>query len=116
MATGRPLARLRAEAPAPPSSPPPGSPGGWSRHCSWCPACSCSAIPRARGWAPGSTTSRSAPLPPALLAAGLGWDITALTVAGAIGPAHIGLDRVIRAGPKYDHGFAVTRPGVWERC
>ncbi|PJE95117.1 DUF4260 domain-containing protein [Streptomyces carminius] len=69
--------------------------------------------PRAGAWV--YNLAHSAPLPLALLAAGLGWDVTALTVAGAIGLAHIGLDRVIKAGLKYDHGFAITHLGVWER-
>jgi uncharacterized protein DUF4260 len=57
--------------------------------------------------------AHSAPLPLALLAAGLGWQITALAVAGAIGLFHIGLDRAIKAGLKYDHGFAISHLGVW---
>ncbi|MEV7424748.1 DUF4260 domain-containing protein [Streptomyces sp. NPDC091212] len=66
--------------------------------------------PKAGAWI--YNLAHSAPLPLALLAAGLGWHIAALTVAGAIGLFHIGLDRAIKAGLKYDHGFAVTHLGV----
>jgi hypothetical protein len=54
----------------------------------------------------------SAPLPLALLAAGAGWHLGALTVAGAIGLFHLGLDRVLKFGLKYDHGFGFTHLGV----
>jgi len=53
----------------------------------------------------------SAPLSLALLAAGAGWHLTALTVAGAVGLFHIGLDRVLKFGLKYDHSFGVTHLG-----
>ena len=53
----------------------------------------------------------SAPLPLALLAAGAGWHLTALTVAGAVGLFHLGLDRVLKFGLKYDHSFGVTHLG-----
>ena len=56
----------------------------------------------------------TAPLPVALLAAGLGWHTTALTVAGAIGLVHIGLDRLLGYGVKYDHGFGHTHLGTKE--
>ena len=56
--------------------------------------------------------AHSAPLPLALLAAGAWWDSTALTVAGAVGLFHLGLDRVLRYGLKYDHSFGHTHLGV----
>jgi hypothetical protein len=54
----------------------------------------------------------SAPLPLALLIAGSVWDRNALIVAGAIGLLHIGVDRVMKYGLKYDHSFAITHLGV----
>ncbi|MFI5934187.1 DUF4260 domain-containing protein [Actinoplanes sp. NPDC051494] len=54
----------------------------------------------------------SAPLPLALLLAGYHWDRDALIVAGVVGLFHIGLDRVLRYGLKYDHSFALTHLGV----
>lgn len=51
-------------------------------------------------------------LPLALLGAGAGWDVSALTVAGAVGLFHIGLDRLLKYGVKYDHSFGVTHLGV----
>ena len=56
--------------------------------------------------------AHTAPLPVALLAAGLGWHTTALTVAGAVGLVHIGLDRLLGYGVKYDHGFGHTHLGT----
>ena len=56
--------------------------------------------------------AHSAPLPLALLAAGAGWRISALTVAGVIGLLHIGLDRLMKYGLKYDHSFGHTHLGV----
>lgn len=55
--------------------------------------------------------AHTAPLPVALLAAGLGWQLTALTVAGTIGLIHLGLDRLLGYGVKYDHGFGHTHLG-----
>ena len=55
--------------------------------------------------------AHTAPLPVALLAAGLGWHTTALTVAGAVGLVHLGLDRLLGYGVKYDHGFGHTHLG-----
>lgn len=56
--------------------------------------------------------AHSAPLPLALLAAGATWHRTTLTVAGAVGLLHIGLDRLLTYGLKYDHGFCITHLGV----
>jgi len=56
--------------------------------------------------------AHTAPLPVALLAAGLGWHTTALTVAGAIGLVHVGLDRLMGYGVKYDGGFGHTHLGI----
>lgn len=56
--------------------------------------------------------AHTAPLPLALLAAGAGWHISALTVAGAVGLFHIGLDRLLTYGVKYDHGFGITHLGT----
>jgi hypothetical protein len=53
----------------------------------------------------------STPLPLALLAAGAAWHHDALIVAGAIGLFHLGLDRVLKFGLKYDHGFGLTHLG-----
>lgn len=65
--------------------------------------------PRTGAWV--YNLMHSARLPLALLIAGAGWDNTALTVAGAVGLLHIGVDRM-RYGLKYDHSFAVTHLGV----
>lgn len=59
--------------------------------------------------------AHSAPLPLALLAAGAGWNSGALTVAGAIGLFHLGLDRLTAYGLKYDHGFGATHLGIHGR-
>ncbi|GAA4596221.1 hypothetical protein GCM10023194_67870 [Planotetraspora phitsanulokensis] len=56
--------------------------------------------------------THTAPLPLALLAAGAGWHIGALTVAGAVGLLHLGLDRLMKYGVKYDHSFGMTHLGV----
>ena len=56
--------------------------------------------------------AHTAPLPVALLAAGLGWDVTALTVAGAAGLFHLGLDRALGYGVKHDSGFGHTHLGI----
>jgi hypothetical protein len=56
--------------------------------------------------------AHTAPLSVALLAAGLAWDVTALTVAGAVGLVHIGLDRALGYGVKYDEGFGHTHLGI----
>lgn len=66
--------------------------------------------PKAGPWFYNLT--HSAPLPLALLGAGAYGDSSALTVAGAVGLFHIGLDRVLKYGLKYDHAFAVTHLGV----
>ena len=58
--------------------------------------------------------AHTAPLPVALLAAGLAWDVDALTVAGAVGLVHIGLDRALGYGVKYDLGFGHTHLGSKE--
>ena len=56
--------------------------------------------------------AHTAPLPVALLAAGLGWHSTALTVAGAVGLFHIGVDRALGYGVEHDHGFGHTHLGA----
>jgi len=56
--------------------------------------------------------AHTAPLPLAVLGAGTGWHISALTAAGAIGLLHLGLDRVMKYGVKYDHSFGITHLGV----
>lgn len=56
--------------------------------------------------------AHSAPLPLALLAAGAAWDSNAFTAAGAVGLFHLGLDRLLRYGLKYDHSFGHTHMGV----
>ncbi|MQA33126.1 DUF4260 domain-containing protein [Modestobacter roseus] len=56
--------------------------------------------------------SHTAPLAVVLLAAGLGWDVAALTVAGAVGLVHVGLDRALGYGVKYDDGFGHTHLGM----
>ncbi len=66
--------------------------------------------PRVGAWT--YNLAHTAPLPLALLGAGAGWHTSALTVAGAIGLLHLGLDRVMKYGVKYDHGFAVTHLGA----
>ena len=55
--------------------------------------------------------THTAPLPVALSAAGLGWDSTALTIAGAVGLAHVGVDRLMGYGVEYDDGFGHTHLG-----
>lgn len=55
--------------------------------------------------------AHTAPLPVALLAAGLGWGSTALTVAGVVGLVHVGVDRLLGYGVKYDLGFGHTHLG-----
>ena len=66
--------------------------------------------PKAGAWI--YNLAHSAPLPLALLAAGAGWHIGAFVVAGAVGLFHLGLDRALKYGLKYDHGFGVTHLGV----
>lgn len=67
-----------------------------------------------RGGAWTYNLAHTAPLPVALLAAGLGWHVTALTVAGAVGLVHLGLDRALGYGVTYDHGFGHTHLGSKE--
>ncbi len=55
--------------------------------------------------------AHTAPLPLALLA-GAGWHISAFTVAGAVGLCHLGVDRVLKYGVKYDHNAGMTHLGV----
>lgn len=55
--------------------------------------------------------AHTAPLPLALLAAGAGWQVSGLTVAGAIGLFHLGLDRLLGYGVKHDHAFGATHLG-----
>jgi hypothetical protein len=66
--------------------------------------------PKAGAWV--YNLMHTAPLPLALLIAGYTWDHQALIVAGVIGLFHLGVDRVLRYGLKYDHSFAVTHLGV----
>lgn len=66
--------------------------------------------PQAGAWL--YNLAHTAPLPLALLAAGAGWHISALTVAGTVGLFHLGLDRLLQYGLKYDHGFDITHLGV----
>ena len=66
--------------------------------------------PKVGAWT--DNLAHTMPLPLVLLAAGSGWHVSALSVAGAVGLLHIGLDRAMRYGVKYDHGFAVTHLGV----
>jgi hypothetical protein len=66
--------------------------------------------PRVGAWI--YNLAHSAPLPLALLAAGAGWHLSLLTVAGAVGLFHLGVDRVLKYGLKYDHSFAITHLGV----
>jgi Domain of unknown function (DUF4260) len=56
--------------------------------------------------------AHTAPLPVALLAAGLAWDVNALTVAGVVGLVHVGLDRLMGYGVKHDDGFGHTHLGL----
>ena len=56
--------------------------------------------------------AHTAPLPLVLLVSGAGWHISALTVAGAVGLFHLGLDRLMKYGVKYDHSFGITHLGV----
>jgi hypothetical protein len=62
---------------------------------------------------PGVVTGRPLTwLSLALLAAGAGWHVGALTVAGAVGLFHLGLDRLLKYGLKYDHSFGITHLGA----
>ncbi|MFJ4847643.1 MULTISPECIES: DUF4260 domain-containing protein [unclassified Streptomyces] len=54
----------------------------------------------------------TAPLPLALIVAGTTWEQNSLIVAGAIGLFHLGFDRVLKYGVKYDHSFIVTHLGI----
>jgi hypothetical protein len=65
--------------------------------------------PKAGAWV--YNFAHTAPLPLALLAAGAWWDTSALTVAGAVGLFHLGLDRLLTYGLKYDHSFGLTHLG-----
>ena len=65
--------------------------------------------PKAGAWF--YNLAHSAPLPLALLGAGAWWDNSALTVAGAVGLFHLGLDRLLTYGLKYDHSFGLTHLG-----
>ena len=56
--------------------------------------------------------AHTAPLPVALLAAGLAWDVDALAVAGVVGLVHVGLDRLMGYGVKHDDGFGHTHLGL----
>ena len=56
--------------------------------------------------------AHTAPLPLTLLAAAAVWDSRALTVAGAVGLFHLGVDRVLGYGVKHDHDPAVTHLGA----
>ena len=66
--------------------------------------------PKAGAWV--YNLMHSAPLPLALLIAGSFWGHNALIVAGVIGLFHIGLDRAMKYGLKYDHSFIITHLGV----
>ena len=55
--------------------------------------------------------AHTTPLPLVLLAAGAGWHVGALTVAGAVGLFHLGLDRLLGYGIKHDSGFGITHLG-----
>lgn len=66
--------------------------------------------PRVGAWT--YNLAHTAPLPLALLALGTRWDESALTVAGAVGLLHIGLDRLMKYGVKYDHSFGHTHLGM----
>jgi hypothetical protein len=52
------------------------------------------------------------PLPLTLLSLGLAGHVTVLVVIGAVGVLHIGADRLMRYGVKYDHNPSVTHLGV----
>ncbi|MGW2354283.1 DUF4260 domain-containing protein [Actinacidiphila glaucinigra] len=54
----------------------------------------------------------TAPLPLALIVAGSTWEHNSLIVAGVIGLFHLGFDRVLKYGVKYDHSFIVTHLGI----
>ena len=56
--------------------------------------------------------AHTAPLPVALMAAGLAWAVDALTVAGVVGLVHVGLDRLMGYGVKHDDGFGHTHLGI----
>ena len=56
--------------------------------------------------------AHTAPLSLALLAAGAGWHASALIIAGSVGLLHLGLDRLMKYGVKYDHSFGLTHLGV----
>ena len=66
--------------------------------------------PRAGAWF--YNLMHTAPLPLALLIAGSVREHNALIVAGVIGLLHLGVDRALRYGLKYDHSFAITHLGV----
>ncbi len=66
--------------------------------------------PKAGAWV--YNLMHSAPLPLALLVTGHFWGHHALIVAGVIGLFHLGVDRVVKYGLKYDHSFIVTHLGV----
>ncbi|MFE4415361.1 DUF4260 domain-containing protein [Streptomyces sp. NPDC056821] len=66
--------------------------------------------PRVGAWT--YNLAHTAPLPLALLVAGAGWHTSALTVAGAVGLFHLGLDRLMKYGLKYDHSFGITHLGL----
>ncbi|MFJ2723089.1 DUF4260 domain-containing protein [Streptomyces sp. NPDC087437] len=66
--------------------------------------------PRVGAWT--YNLAHTAPLPLALLVAGTGWHTSALTVAGAVSLFHLGLDRLMKYGLKYDHSFGITHLGV----
>jgi len=66
--------------------------------------------PKAGAWV--YNLMHSAPLPLALLVAGYNFGHNGLIVAGVVGLFHLGLDRVLKYGLKYDHSFAITHLGV----
>jgi len=66
--------------------------------------------PRVGAWL--YNLAHTAPLSLALLAGGVYAHIVPLSVAGAIGLFHIGFDRLLKYGVKYDHNPAVTHLGV----
>lgn len=66
--------------------------------------------PRVGAWT--YNLAHTAPLPLTLLAAGAGWHVGALTVVGTVGLFHIGVDRLMKYGVKYDHSFGVTHLGA----
>ena len=55
--------------------------------------------------------AHTAPLSLVLLAAGAWWQVEALTVAGAVGLFHLGLDRVLGYGVKHDADPGLTHLG-----